>query len=96
MNYALKELVGALRPRFTLLVGQSKHVGFRQDRLVWRKSVPKEPAWRVVLAELDSPNPVFSFGLLREEPADDQLIGTIRRYRPCTARRDSTGKQPPG
>jgi len=27
MNYTLKELVGALRPRFTLLVGQSKHGG---------------------------------------------------------------------
>jgi hypothetical protein len=44
MNYTLKELAGALRPRFTLLVGQSKHVGFRHDRLVWQKSVPKEPA----------------------------------------------------
>jgi hypothetical protein len=73
MNFFLREYFGQLRLRFTLLVGQSKHVGFRYGNLVWQKSIPKMQAWRVVLAELDSHNPIFFFGYLPDKPSDLQL-----------------------
>ncbi|WP_180735840.1 hypothetical protein [Paraburkholderia sp. PGU19] len=69
----MKELPETLQRRLMLLVGLSKHVGFRRDRIVWQKSVPTQQAWRVVLAEVNSTNPVFYFGYLPTEPSDEQL-----------------------
>ncbi|BCG03680.1 hypothetical protein PPGU19_082480 (plasmid) [Paraburkholderia sp. PGU19] len=73
MDSVMKELPETLQRRLMLLVGLSKHVGFRRDRIVWQKSVPTQQAWRVVLAEVNSTNPVFYFGYLPTEPSDEQL-----------------------
>lgn len=73
MDSVMKELPETLQRRLMLLVGLSKHVGFRRDRIVWQKSLPKQQAWRVVLAEVHSTNPVFYFGYLPTEPSDEQL-----------------------
>src|ERR1700756_5200369 len=73
MDSVMKELPETLEARLMLLVGLSKHVGFRGDRIVWQKSVPKQQAWRVVLAEVNSTNPIFFFGYLPTEPPDEQV-----------------------
>lgn len=73
MDYVMKEVPGILHRRLVLLVGMSRHIGFRRDRIVWQKSVPKQQAWRVVLAEVDSTNRVFFFGYRPTEPSDEQL-----------------------
>jgi hypothetical protein len=73
MESVMKELPETLQRRLMLLVGLSKHVGFRRDRIVWQKSLPKQQAWRVVLAEVNSTNPVFFFGYLPTEPSDEQV-----------------------
>ncbi|WP_143036669.1 hypothetical protein [Paraburkholderia steynii] len=69
----MKELPETLQRRLMLLVGLSKHVGFRRDRIVWQKSLPKQQAWRVVLTEVHSTNPVFFFAYLPTEPSDEQV-----------------------
>lgn len=74
MSYGLKALVGTLRPRFILLIGQSSHVGFRHDRIVRQESLPKYPACRVVFGELDTPHPFFYFGYLQQQPTDESLV----------------------
>ncbi|MFP3647548.1 hypothetical protein [Paraburkholderia sp. SIMBA_054] len=86
MDYAMKEGPGTLHRRLVLLVGLSRHVGFRRDRIVWQKSVPTQQAWRIVLAEFDSTNPVFFFGYLPTEPSDEQLAQWVDAgLRACVA-----------
>ncbi|TCG04170.1 hypothetical protein BZM27_42875 [Paraburkholderia steynii] len=92
MDYVMKEVPGMLHRRLVLLVGTSRHVGFRRDRIVWQKSVPKQQAWRVVLAEVDSTNSVFFFGYLPTGPSDEQLAQWVDAcLRACVADQISVG-----